>query len=482
MNASKVLAIVFMVLLASGFLVYFFTPISSAATNIWCFPQNPLASCSTGSTSGTTTISTSTQQTTQTATSTTQTTANNFVSLSVSNRNPQISVGSSGNDPFTISSTIPLNMTAIAPSGFVVTPSPKAISASSQATIGAVSITVPKSVTNGNYIVTLEAVSGPITIVAQSITVTVTTPTPIETQYYYGVVSQFSLNLTRAFVGEDGKLTGSVRLDYLIGGGGGGGESITTNSNGQVSNSGIYPAIPTVGFTKYWITVTSTAAPSAPSTSYYLASFEVFGTLSNPNEIANIPGTTVYTANGWGVYLYSQQIPLSGGSFSVEFNNTALINGVFNAEADFAGEAMMPPNMFNILIGIGIPVSEGQGYAGVISNVQINDYRNVLDTIETLTDLVQIPSNPNPMNPNYGATSTTSTSSPSVCVNGRPQTCSLSLLQNGFALNLEGSAAGGPATSFWTVATGILWFAGGAGMIGVIVYSLRGRRRGKWHY
>ena len=88
--------------------------------------------------------------------------------------------------------------------------------------------------------------------------------------------------------------------------------------------------------------------------------------------------------------------------------------------------------MANILTAIGIPVSEGQGYAGVISNVQINDYRNVLDTIETLTDLVQIPSNPNPMNPNYGATSTT-TSSPSVCVNAglrpvRSHCCKMDLL------------------------------------------------------
>ena len=130
MNASKVLAIVFMVLLASGFLVYFFTPISSAATNIWCFPQNPLASCSTSSSSGTTTISTNTQQTTQTGT-TTVSSSNNAISLSVANRNPQISVGGSSNDPFTVTTTIPLNLTAIAPSGFVVTPSPKAISASS---------------------------------------------------------------------------------------------------------------------------------------------------------------------------------------------------------------------------------------------------------------------------------------------------------------------------------------------------------------
>ena len=204
MNASKVLAIVFMVLLASGFLVYFFTPISSAATNIWCFPQNPLASCTTGSSSGTTTISTNTQ-TAQTATTQTVSSSNNAISLSVANRNPQISVGGSSNDPFTITTTLPLNLTAIAPSGFVVTTNPKAISASSKATIGAVTISVPSSITNGNYIVTLEAVSGPITIVTQTITVTVTTPTPIETQYYFGVVSQFSLNITRAFVGEGGK-------------------------------------------------------------------------------------------------------------------------------------------------------------------------------------------------------------------------------------------------------------------------------------
>ncbi len=230
----------------------------------------------------------------------------------------------------------------------MVTPSPKAISTSSPTTVGSVSIYVPNSITYGNYVVTLEAVSGPITIVTQTITVTATTPTPIETQYYYGVVSQFSLNITRAFVGEDGKLTGSVRLDELFGAGGGGG-SVTTNSNGQVSNSGIYPAIPTVGFTKYWVTITSTAAPTAPSTSYFLASFEVFGTLNNPNEIANTAGSTVYTANGWGIYLYSQQIPLSGGSFSVQFNNTALIDGEFNAQADLLGQAQIPGNMANIL-------------------------------------------------------------------------------------------------------------------------------------
>jgi len=337
---------------------------------------------------------------------------------------------------------------------------------------------VPNSIANGNYIVTLEAVSGPITIVTQTITVTVTTPTPIETQYYYGVVSQFSLNITRAFVGEGGKLTGSVRLDYLIGGGGG---SITTNTNSQVSNSGIYPAIPTVGFTKYWITVTSTAAPSAPSSSYFLASMEVFGTLNNPNEIANTEGSTVYTANGWGVYLYTQQIPLSGGSFTVQFNNTALIDGVFNAQADLAGQAQIPGNMANILTAIGIPVSEGQGYAGVISSVQINDYRNVLDGIETVNDMIQIPSGENPLNP-VASTSTTSTSS-NFCVNGRQERCALSLLQNGFALNLAGSASGGPGVaSFWTIATAVLWLGGGAGVIGVTIYTLRGRRHGKWHY
>ena len=159
MNASKVLAIVFVALLASGFLVYFFTPISSAATNIWCFPQNPLASCTTGSSSGTTTISTNTQIT-QTAT-TTVSSSNNAISLSVANRNPQISVGGSGNDPFTITTTIPLNMTAIAPSGFVVTTSPKAISTSSSTTSGTVTISVPNSIRNGNYVVTLEAISGP---------------------------------------------------------------------------------------------------------------------------------------------------------------------------------------------------------------------------------------------------------------------------------------------------------------------------------
>jgi hypothetical protein len=477
MNASKVLAILFVVLLASGFLVYFFTPISSAATNIWCFPQNPLASCTTSSSSGTTTVSTNTQQTAQTGT--TVSSSNNAISLSVGNRNPQIAIGGSSNDPFSITTTIPLNMTAIVPSGFIVSTSPKTISASSQATSGTVTIIVPNSITNGNYIVTLEAVSGPITIVAQTITVTATTPTPIETQYYYGVVSQFSLNITRAFVGEDGKLTGSVRLDYLIGGGGGGG--VTTSSNGQISINGIYPAIPTVGFTKYWITVTSTATPTAPSTSYFLASFEVFGTLNNPNEVANLAGSSVYTANGWGIYLYSQQIPLSGGSFSVQFNNTALIDGEFNAQAVVLGQAQIPGNMANVLTAIGIPVSEGQGYIGVISSVQINDYRNVLDNIETVYDTVQIPSTPNPLNP-VSSTSTTSTAT-SVCLSNRPQSCSLSLLQNGFALNLAGSAAGGPGvTSFWTVATATLWLVGGAGVIGLSVYALRVRRNRKWHY
>ena len=145
----------------------------------------------------------------------------------------------------------------------------------------------------------------------------------------------------------------------------------------------------------------------------------MFGTLNNPNEIANIPGTTVYTANGWGVYLYTQQIPLSGGTFSVQFNNTALIDGVFNAQADLVGQAQIPGNMANILTAIGIPVSEGQGYMGVISSVQINDYRNVLDNIETVNDIVQIPSTSNPLNP-VASTSTTSTET-SVCLSDRPK-------------------------------------------------------------
>jgi hypothetical protein len=205
----------------------------------------------------------------------------------------------------------------------------------------------------------------------------------------------------------------------------------------------------------------------------------VFGTLANPNEIANIPGTTIYTANGWGVYLYSSQIPLSGGSFSVEFNNTALNDGVFNAEADLAGEAMMPPNMFNILIAVGVPVSEGQGYAGVISNVQINDYRNVLDTIKTVNDYVQIPYSYNPLNVNYVQSTSTSATTP--CHTIAQCYADEDLIQNGFALNLAGSSMGGAASSFWAVATAALWLAGGAGLIGVTVYTLRGRRHG-YHY
>ena len=68
----------------------------------------------------------------------------------------------------------------------------------------------------------------------------------------------------------------------------------------------------------------------------------MFGTLNNSNEVANVAGSTVYTANGWGVYLYSQQIPLSGGTFSVQFNSTALIDGEFNAQADLVGQAQIP--------------------------------------------------------------------------------------------------------------------------------------------
>ena len=146
------------------------------------------------------------------------------------------------------------------------------------------------------------------------------------------------------------------------------------------------------------------------------------------------------------------------------------------------GQAQIPGNMANILTAIGIPVSEGQGYAGVISSVQINDYRNVLDNIETVNDIMQIPSGdqirlipPHPLRPLARSTN--------VCVNGRQERCALSLLRNGFALNLAGSASGGPGvTSFWTIATAVLWLGGGAGVIGVTIYTLRGRRHGKLHY
>jgi hypothetical protein len=278
-----------------------------------------------------------------------------------------VSAGSSSLVYFSVSTTVPVNLTAVGTQGFNATISPNEISNQGNYS-GVITISVGASTNPAAYPFEFEALYGVAVAANQTIIVDVPSAQGTPSPYYFGVLQSYNISITRALIGPGGSVLSTSKIYSEIT------PPDTTGLDAQ--------------FIEYIIQITADPVPNPPLNSQFFVTLEVMGS----SHISSVtPVTLTQGSTGWSLYKFEYAVPLTGNTTRIYLNATDATDAAYFAEYDTSLKSEMPSQAwvtaasqawFEGPVGASIPV---------FLQIQITDSNGKLDNVTSKFDNLFVP-------------------------------------------------------------------------------------------